>query len=105
MVENKKKTIELWEGYEVEVDEQYFNDVDFMTDFSKAVNENAVEDVIIMLFVVVGGEKVYEDARQYVTEKCGYFAMDELRKITSRIEDCFPKAGNRASRRQKWTRR
>jgi len=105
MVKTKSKTIELWDGYEVEVNEQLFDDADFLTDFSKAARENDIEEVMVMLFAVVGGEKVYDAARKHIEDQCGYFSMKELRKITDKIEGCFPKAGNRASRRQSWKRR
>lgn len=105
MVGTKNKTIELWDGYEVEVNEQFFDDVDFLSDFSKAAHDNDIETVLAMLFAVVGGEKVYDEARDHIEKQCGYFSMKELRKISNKIEDCFPKAGNRASRRQSWIRK
>ncbi len=105
MAKTNNKTIELWDGYEVEVDEQLFDDADFLKDFSKAASSNDIEEVLIMLFAVVGGEETYEASRKYIADKCGYFSMTELRKITDKIEGCFPKAGNRASRRQSWKRR
>lgn len=105
MAKTNNKTIELWDGYEVEIDEQLFDDADFLSDFAEAAQEGKASEVLMMLFAIVGGEKTYEDARKYITDKCGYFSMKELREITDKIEDRFPKAGNRASRRQSWKRR
>lgn len=104
MTETKKKTIELWEGYEVEVNEQLFKDTDFLFDLSAANKAGDIEGTITMMFAVVGGEEVYEKVRAHIVEKYGYFDVDALRDITDKIDSCFPKAGNRASRRQKWTR-
>lgn len=103
MAKTQSKTIELWDGYEVKVNEQLFDDVDFLADFSKAAHNNDIVGVMTMLFAVVGGEKVYDDARKYVEEQYGYFSMKELRPILDKIEDCFPKAGNRALRRHSWS--
>lgn len=105
MVENKKKTIELWEGYEVEVDEGLLKDADYIFDLEEAVKEGSTREVITMLFALVGGEEVYDAAHNYIVNKCGKFDIDEIGKISEKISDCLPKAGNRASRRQKWTRR
>ena len=55
-METKKKTIELWEGYEVEVNEQLFKDTDFLFDLSAANKAGDIEGTITMLFAVVGGE-------------------------------------------------
>lgn len=105
MVETKNKTIELWDGYEVEVNERLFDDTDFLSDFSKATHDNDIEEIMAMLFAVVGGQDVYDAARERIEKEYGYFSIKALREITDKIEGCFPKAGNRASRRQKWTRK
>lgn len=105
MVETKNKTIELWDGYEVEVNEQLFKDADFLFDLDEARQEGNFRDIVAMMFAVVGGEDVYEATREHIIKQCGHFSIDELTKITDKIGSCFPKAGNRASRRQKWTRR
>lgn len=103
MALEKNKTIELWDGYEVEVDLSLFDDVDFLSDLSVAAREDDLPSIITMSFAVVGGDKTYDAARKHITEKCGHFSMAELQKILEKIGACFPKAGNRASRRQKWT--
>lgn len=106
MALGKNKTIELWDGYNVTLDETLFDDVDFLNDMSAASRENDLETIITMTFAVVGGKKVYEDTRKHIEAKCdGRFSMTELTKILEKISACFPKAGNRASRRQKWTMR
>jgi len=104
-VKMENKTIELYDGYEVEVNEQLFDDADFLSDFSKAARENDIEGVMAMLFAVVGGQEVYDKTREHIEKKCGYFSMQELRKVTDRIENCFPKVGNRASRGEKGMQR
>lgn len=105
MTKIKKKTIELWDGYEVEVDEQLFKDTEFLFDLEDVKKEGDFRGMIMMMFAVVGGEGTYNDTKQYITNKCGYFSVDELNAIVNKIAECFPKAGNRASRRQKWTRK
>lgn len=93
------KKIELWSGYEVEVNSTLFDDFDFMTDLSNAVRNNDVALLTSMYFAVVGGEAVYNDAREYIEKQKGYFSLEELSKITKRIDDAFPKAGSRSQRR------
>ena len=97
MSTNKK--IELWEGYEVEINEQLLDDFNFAQDLAKAQNNNDLPEFVSMIFAVVGGEKVYEDTENYITKKRGYFSQEELLKIVEKIGDAFPKAGNRAQRR------
>lgn len=103
MALTENKTIELWDGYSVELKLSLFDDVDFLNDLNAAIREDNLSDVITMSFATVGGEKTYEDARKFITDKCGHFSMKELQKILDKIGECFPKVGNRASRRQKWT--
>lgn len=99
-----KKTIELWDGYEVEINEELFDDVDFLNDMNTATRENDLETIITMTFAVVGGQKVYDDVRKHIEAECdGRFSMKELSKILGKIGLAFPKVGNRASRRQKWS--
>lgn len=101
----KNKTIELWDGYSVEVREELLDDMDFLEDLNAVIQTNDLHEVIAMHFALVGGEKVYDDAREYITQKCGRFSAAELRKIVNKIGECFPKDGNRASRRHDWTSR
>jgi hypothetical protein len=95
----EKKMLELWEGYEVEVNEDLLDDVDYISDLGKAANNNDFAEVITIYFALVGGEKTYKDARDYLTEKYGHFSIKGLKEITEKIEALFPKDGNRAQRR------
>lgn len=96
---NNKKKIELWEGYEVEVNERLLDEVEFMDDLRAAIKENDFSTMVMMFFAIVGGEKVYEDAKEYVIKERGYFSIEGLSEITKKIGELFPKAGNRAQRR------
>lgn len=101
----KNKTIELWDGYQVEVKEELLDDMDFLEDLNEAVQANDLHQIIAMHFALVGGDDVYDATREHITKKCGRFSAEELRKIVDKIGECFPKVGNRASRRQRWTSR
>ena len=96
-LENPK--IALWDGYEVEVDLKLFDDFDFATDMEKAQHEGDHAEVITMYFATIGGESVYNQVRQHITEEKGYFSVDELAKVIDKINAALPKAGNRAERR------
>lgn len=93
------KKVELWKGYEVEVNEQLLDDFDFQQDLAKAQKENDLPTFISMIFAVVGGDKVYDDVREHITEEKGYFSTDSMLEIIGKIGDAFPKAGNRAQKR------
>lgn len=103
MSTNKK--IELWEGYEVEINEQLLDDFNFTQDLAEAQNKNDLPMFISMIFAIVGGEKVYKDTEQHITDERGYFSQEELLKIVEKIGEVFPKAGNRAQRRSWQTSR
>lgn len=92
------KKIELWEGYEVEVDEQILNDFDYISDLNKAEKDNDLAEMITLYFAAIGGEKVFEDTRKHIIEKEGYFATDALLEIVNKINGQFPKAGKRAQK-------
>lgn len=103
MSTNKK--IELWDGYEVEVNEQLLDDFNFVQDLTQAQNNNDLPEFISMIFAIVGGEggkeadKVYRDVEKHITEEKGYFSQKALLEIVEKIGSVFPKAGNRAQRR------
>ena len=97
MSTNKK--IELWDGYEVEVNEQLLDDFNFASDLAMAQKNNDLPEFISMIFAVIGGEKVYKDVEKHITEEKGYFSQKSLLEIVEKIGDVFPKAGNRAQRR------
>ena len=95
----EKKTIELWDGYEVEVNEQLLDDFNFTQDLALAQKNNDLPEFISMIFAIVGGEKVYKDTEDYITKKKGYFSQGMLLEVVEKIGAAFPKAGNRAQRR------
>lgn len=95
--ENKK--IELWEGYEVEVNGQLLDDFNFAQDLAEAQKTNDLPEFISMIFAIVGGEKVYRDTEAHIIEEKGYFSQESLLEIVSKIGDTFPKVGNRAQKR------
>lgn len=92
------KKIELWEGYEAEVNEQILNDFDYVTDLNTAEKNNDLAEMISLYFAAIGGEKVFEATRKHIIKEKGYFATDVLLEIINKINDQFPKAGKRASK-------
>lgn len=92
------KKIELWEGYEAEVNEQILNDFDYVTDLNTAEKNNDLAEMISLYFAAIGGEKVFEATRKHIIKEKGYFATDALLEIINKINDQFPKAGKRASK-------
>ena len=96
---DNKKIIELWEGYEVELNEDLMDDFDYIAELNEAVKEQDFATITTMYFALVGGEKTYNDARKYLIEQYGRFSIKGLGEITQKIADKFPKAGNRAQRR------
>ena len=99
------KKIELWEGYEVDVNEQLLNDFDYVTDLNKAEKENDLAEMITLYFAAIGGDKVYKATREHIIKEKGYFATDALLEIINKINDQFPKAGKRASKPNERTSR
>ena len=97
MATNKK--IELWEGYEVEVNEQLLDDFNFTQDLAESQKNNDLPMFISMIFAIVGGEEVYRKVEKHITEEKGYFSQESLLAIVEKIGSAFPKAGNRAQRR------
>lgn len=93
------KKIELWDGYEVEVNEKLLDDFDFQQDLAEAQRENDLPTFVSMIFAIVGGDKVYEDVRAHITAEKGYFSTEAVLKVVEKIGEAFPKAGNRAQKR------
>ena len=98
-VDKKTKTIELWDGFTVEFDQQMADDVDFMKDLSMAINNNDIPTMIEMYFDLIGGEDTYEKVKEHIVNEKGYFSQEALQSVLKKIDDQFPKVGNRASRR------
>lgn len=95
-----KKTIELWEGHVVEVNDKLFDDFDFMEDFSSAVKNEDISLLREIYMAVVGGESEYLLIRKHIEdENDGVFSLKAFNVILEKIGNQFPKAGNRAQRR------
>lgn len=95
----ENKTVELWDGFEVPVDKQLLDDMDFASDLSSALNQNNMEDLVTMYMALVGGEETYEKVRTHIEEEHGYFSQKAFLEIIDKINAVFPKSGNRAQRR------
>lgn len=93
------KKIELWDGYEVEFNEQLLDDFDYIADLDKARRENDVATIISMYFALIGGQEVYDNVREHITKEKGYFSQKELTAILEKITGFFPKAGKLAEKR------
>lgn len=93
------KKIELWNGFEVEVNERLLDDFNFTMDLAEAQKNNDLPEFISMIFAIVGGEETYDKTEKHITEEKGYFSQEELLKIVEKIGAVLPKAGNRAQRR------
>ena len=92
----KNAKLELWDGYEVEVNEELLDDFDFIQDLNTAVKNNDLAELTSMYFALVGGEKVYNDTRKHITKTEGHFSFSAMQKILKKIDNAFPKVGNRA---------
>lgn len=92
------KKIELWDGYEVEVNEQILNDFDYIQDLNKAEKDNDLAELITLYFAPIGGEEAFNAAREHIIEEEGYFATDALLDMINKINEAFPKAGKRAQK-------
>lgn len=99
MEKAKKKTIELWDGYEVEVNEQLMDDFDFILDLSTAQKNNDMATIVTMYFALIGGEGVYQEVREHIEAEKGYFSQKDLLGIIEKVNNVLPKAGNRSQRR------
>ena len=93
------KKIELWEGYEVEVNEQLLDDFNFAQDLAVAQKNNDLPEFVSMIFAIVGGEKTYKAVEKHIKEEKGYFSQESMLEIIGKIGEVLPKAGNRAQRR------
>lgn len=93
------KKIELWEGYEVEFNENIANDFDFARDLSTAIKNNDLAEITTLYFALIGGEEVFNDFRERVIAEKGFFDINEVRDLFKKVDASLPKAGNRAQRR------
>lgn len=99
MASEPKKTIELWDGYTVDVNMQLMDDFDFISDLSEAHRTGNISELVTMYMALIGGDKVYDDIRAHIEKEYGYFSQEALLEIIAKVDECFPKAGNRAQRR------
>ena len=93
------KSIELWDGFSVTVDEQLMDDFDFVTDLQKAMSDNDLSTLVEMYMALVGGSTVYDKIRSHIEAENGYFSQKALLEVLAKIDGAFPKSGNRAQRR------
>ncbi len=93
------KKIELWDGYEVEFNENLSNDFDFIRDLSDAVRGNDLASIATLYFALIGGEKVFSDFREHVIAEKGFFDIAAVREAMAKVDALLPKAGNRAQTR------
>lgn len=99
MEKSANKKITLWEGYEVEVNEQLLDDFDFVQDLAEAQKNDDLPALVSMYFAILGGEEVYNAARKHIEAEKGYFSQSSLLEIIEKVNAVFPKAGSRAERR------
>ena len=95
----EKKTVELWDGFVVDVDEKLIDDFDFTSELSEAMQNNDLKTLATMYMALVGGEETYTKVREHIEEQHGYFSQEAFVKIVQKIDGVLPKAGNRAQRR------
>lgn len=93
------KKIELWEGYNVEFNEDLADDFDFVTDLATAEKNSDIAELVSMYFALVGGEEVYQRVREHIIDTTGHFSSKALAEILTKISEAFPKVGNRALKR------
>lgn len=95
----EKKTIELWEGEEVEVSRlDLLEDYDFVKDVQNGVKANDLS-VVETLFALIGGEETFNKVREHIIAEKGIFDINELGKVTQRLLNLFPKASSSSSKR------
>nr|DAJ18970.1 MAG TPA: hypothetical protein [Siphoviridae sp. ctRJB2] len=99
MASEPKKTVELWDGYTVDVNMQLMDDFDFISELSEAHRTGNLSELVSMYMAVIGGQETYDEIRTHIEEEYGYLSQKALLEIMEKVDGCFPKAGNRAQRR------
>lgn len=95
----ERKTIQLWEGEEVEVTHLgLLKDYDFLREVQTKLKDNDM-GVIDTLFALIGGEETINKVREHIIAEKGVFDIDDLGKITKQLLDLFPKASSSSSKR------
>lgn len=92
MTKDEKKTVELWDGYVVTIDETKLNDFNFMAKFTEIQKDGSAIESVQLVFELVGGKPTYDKVEKHITERRGYFAIDDLTEIVNKITDALPKA-------------
>lgn len=90
------KKIELWKGYEVEIQQNLLDDVDFVKDFSAAQRTQDFGLLLECTMGLIGGVQAEKDIRDHITEEKGYYSIEELNKYIEKIVSALPKAGKAA---------
>lgn len=102
MAEAKTQKITLWDGYDVTLNTKLLKDADFLNDYSEAQSKSDFKTITYMTVALVGGDdtdKVYNDIREYIIEKRGFFDVDAFAEILSKIGNALPKAAGRVQQR------
>lgn len=96
----EKKSIELWKGQEAVLKRpELLKDYDFINELNKAQRTNDFDTIVSMLFVLVGGEEVFNKVREHIIDEKGFFDIDDLKAILEKIWGLFPKAQSPAQPR------
>ena len=99
-IKEAPKEIELWEGKTVRLEKpELLKDYDFIVELDEAYRKNDLKTITSMLFVLIGGDKVFDEVRDYVIAEKGCFDYEELGKITKKLQDLFPKATSASQKR------
>jgi hypothetical protein len=93
------KTIELWDGYEVEVDLSLMDDFDFASELADASSSRNIGTITQMYMAMVGGDDTYDEVRAHLTKKDGRVTVTGITEILEKINSTLPKSGNRVQRR------
>lgn len=94
------KEIELWEGRTVRLEKpELLKDYDFVTDLDEAYRKQDLKTITSMLFVLIGGDKIFDEVREHIIEEKGFFDVEELGKITKKLQGLFPKATSASQKR------
>lgn len=96
----ENKTVELWEGKEVEITRpELVKDFDFITDLQKAQKDQDLATMVDMYFALIGGEEVFKETREHIIKEKGIFDVNELFEILQKISDSLPKATSPVQKR------
>lgn len=97
---SETKEIELWPGTFAKLEKpELLKDFDYVTQLDEAYRKQDLKTITTMLFVLIGGDKIFDEVRQHIIEEKGYFDVEELGKITKKLQELFPKASSASQKR------